>query len=163
MACRSGAAARLLAGLGCHREPTPGDVAGEAELVEEPWLVPRNPRREDLALPRAGGGLEALELADDRAGALHAVQAGPGGGVLPAQEEAEEVGGGHRLDLPPEATQRHPVDAGQGRPVAPVGRFRRVRLAPQEGAAQHEPLRLQLVQPDVEVACREAEPCGEPR
>ena len=56
-----------LGGGAARAEPAPHDLTGEAELIEPARIVAVQARRQDLALPRAGGGLEALELLDHRA------------------------------------------------------------------------------------------------
>ena len=46
-------------------QTAPGDLPGEAELVEQRAVVPGDARGQHVALPGSGGGLEALKLADD--------------------------------------------------------------------------------------------------
>ncbi len=139
----SGATARDVALLRGDGEPSPGHLAGEAEGVEHAGLVAGEPRGEDLPLPGARRRMEPLELADDLGEAARSVEPRARRGVLPAEEEAHQVGAGDGLDLAAQAPQREPVDAGQQSPVAPVG----ARLAAgQERAAEQDPLRLEAVE-----------------
>jgi hypothetical protein len=46
--------------------------------------------------------------------------------VVPLEQEAQQRGGAHRLDLAPQPDQREPVDAGQDAAVAPLQRRHRV-------------------------------------
>ena len=65
------------AGRGARREPPPRDLSGQAEQIEPRRIVGLEARREDLALPRARGDLEPLELLDDPReppGAVRALQ-----------------------------------------------------------------------------------------
>ena len=56
--------------------------------------------------------------------------------VLPGEEEAQEVGGAHRLDLAPEPVERAAVDAREQAPVAPLDVVVRGDGAGREAAAQ---------------------------
>src|SRR5204862_5814470 len=91
--------------------------------------------------------LEALELLDRRRQAFDAAQLVLAGDVLPMQQEAQEVGRAHRLDLRAQAVQRVAMDAREQPPVAPfeLGDARR------EAAAQHSSLRLKRLQREVGV------------
>ena len=81
-----------------RREPTPGHLAGEAQLVEPPRLVADHPGRQHVGLPLAGGDLEPGQLLDDREQPRPALELGPGRDVLPAGQEPDEVGDAGRLD-----------------------------------------------------------------
>ena len=56
-------------------------------------VVADDARRQDRALPGAGRGLEALQLRDHAREPAAAVQLRPRAHVLPAEQEAQEVGG----------------------------------------------------------------------
>ena len=101
-------------------EPTPAQAAP---------LFPR-PRRQ----------LEALELLHHREHPAPALALRPGRHVLPAQQEAQEILRGHRLDLAPQTLVRVEMDAREQAPRADLlraGGFRR------EAPAQGEALGLQ--------------------
>src|SRR6185436_4571316 len=92
----------VLVGLGGRApraEAAPHHVTGEAHLVEPARVVAVEARWQHLALPRAGRGLEALELLDDPAEALGTDQLRVAGDALPAEQEAHQRGRAHRLDL----------------------------------------------------------------
>ena len=121
--------------LAPRRKPSPGHTAAHAEPVELLRAVVRDACGQHVVLPRGGRELETLELLDHRGepfGALHLVLARD---VLPVQEEAQEVGRAHRLDLGAQAVQRVAVDSREQAPVAPLefGRSRR------EASAQDRP------------------------
>jgi hypothetical protein len=59
--------------------------------------------------------------------------------VLPEREEAPQLGGGHRLDLPAEPLERVTLNARQQPPLAPS-------VAAGQAAAQHRALGFQLEQ-----------------
>jgi hypothetical protein len=124
--CDLAGAARQLAGLealgGQRREAAPGDLAGEAQLVEPGRVVVGDAPREDLALPGLGGQLEALELLDDPQQALGSVQLGAGLDVLPAQQEADQLRGRDRPDVLAQAAEREAMDAVQDAALAPLDR-----------------------------------------
>src|SRR5439155_19264292 len=115
-ASRRGPARRLIRA----RQPSPGDLAREAELVEQRPVIAGQPRRQHVALPGGRRGLEPLQLPDDLRQPLRAVQLRSRVHVLPAEQEAEEVLRGGRLDLPPQPPQREAVDARQERALAPL-------------------------------------------
>src|SRR3954471_17934984 len=83
------------------RQPSPGDLAGEAELVEQRLVIARHPRRQDVALPGARGRLESLQLPQHFGQSLRAVELRALLHVLPAEQVAEEVLRGAGLDLAP--------------------------------------------------------------
>src|SRR5204863_297741 len=118
-------------------EPAPGDVAGEAQLVEPRGLVACDARGQHLALPSGRRQLEALELLDDALEAVAAVQLLARLDVLPGEEEAHEIGRAHRLDLAAEPVEGAPMDARQEAAVAPLDRVggQRSGEAPAKDAA----------------------------
>ena len=135
---RHGALAAVRAAL-ARLEARPGDPPGEALVVEPARLVAGDARRQDLGLPGAGRRLEAFELGDDhldRVGPLHArVRRDP----LPADEEAQEVARGDRLDLGAQTLDGVVVDPGEQPALAPfLGRCRR-----REAPAQREAFGLE--------------------
>ena len=129
-------AARRLVRAG---QTAPGDLAGEAELIEQGPVVAGDTRRQHIAFPGSGRRLESLQLPDDLREALRSVQLRPRLRVLPAEEEPEEILRSDRLDLAPEPAQSETMDARQQRPLAPLG-FHRTCPVP---AAQHEAVVLQ--------------------
>ncbi|MCH8974582.1 MAG: hypothetical protein IH869_05855, partial [Chloroflexi bacterium] len=125
---------------GPARQAPPRELAAEAERVERRWVEVGEPVRQDRALPCGGRGLEPLELLDDLDQPSVARQTAPRGGVLPLEQEAQEAGGGHRLDRAAEAPDRRAVDAGQDAAVAELV----AGGAGTERAAQHDALGLEL-------------------
>src|SRR5204863_482356 len=85
----------------------------ETEAVEIGGVVARDARRQHLSLPGARRQLEPLQLADDLEEPVAAVELRPRLHVLPAEEEAHQVGGGDGLDLPAQAAEGQAVDARQ--------------------------------------------------
>ena len=114
--------------------------------------VIRDACRQHIVLPARRGELEALELLDCRRQAFDAAELILAGDMLPVEQEAQEVGGAHRLDLRAQAVQRVAMDACEEPPVAPfeLGDARR------EASAQHSSLGLQCLQRHV--AVRHIEP-----
>ena len=94
--------------------------ATEAELIEPGRVVAVEPRRQDLALPRAGGGLVARELVEHAREPVGADHLRALGDPLPAQQEPHERAGVDRLDLAAQAHEREPVDAREDAAVAPL-------------------------------------------
>src|SRR5262249_41735319 len=70
--------------------------------------------------PRRGGRRGPWERGEPGGAPGGAGGARPRLHVLPAEEEAHEVRRANRLDGPPQATERQPVDAGEQRPIAPL-------------------------------------------
>src|SRR6476646_8487255 len=100
-------------------QPRPGDMPGEAAIVEPGRLVAAEPRRQDLALPGAGGRLKTFELTDHRIDRMRPFHAGVGGHALPAQQETQEVARRHRLDLGSQSFDGVTVNARQQPALAP--------------------------------------------
>src|SRR5579871_963193 len=78
--------------------------------------------------------------------------------VLPAEEEAHQIRGAHRLDLAPERAEREPVDAREEPALAPLLVVGSGREAP----AQRPAAALELGQADGDTGGREAHARGEP-
>ena len=116
-------------------EPRPGDPSGQALIVEPARLVVGEARRQDLGLPGAGRRLEAFELRDDDLDRVRPLHARIGRDALPAEEEAQEVARGDRLDLGAQALDRVAVDPGEQPALAPFVRGRCRREAPAHGEA----------------------------
>src|SRR5439155_10997938 len=135
----------------CHR-------TRETEAVEIGGVVARDARRQHLSLPGARRQLEPLELADHLEEPVAAVELRPRLHVLPAEEEAHQVGGGDGLDLPAQATEGQAVDAGEEAPLAPLLLARVGR----EPAAQRDAGALEPGETDRDGARREADARGEP-
>src|SRR5439155_17948487 len=133
-------------------ETAPGDLAGEAELIEEGPVVAGDTRRKHVAFPGSGRRLEPLQLADDLREALSPVQLRPRLRVLPAEDEPEEILRSDGLDLAPQPSEGEAVDAREQRPLAPLG-FHGTRPvpAPQHEAVvlQHRELRLEVRHPEL--------------
>src|SRR5204862_7187055 len=89
------------------------------DLVQPLLLVALDAQRQQAALPEARGGLEPGEPAHDLDDAARSFEAARGLRVLPGGQEAEEVGGGDRLDLLAQAFERRALDARQEPAVAP--------------------------------------------
>jgi hypothetical protein len=100
-------------------EASPGDLAGEGELVQPLALVAADARGQEARLPGRGRRLEPRELLDRRRHAARALELVGGVHVLPGGQEVQELGGGDGLDLLAQAVERVAVDAGQETPVAP--------------------------------------------
>ncbi len=113
---------------GRRSQSRPDRPAGEAQIVEPGELVVGEAHRQDLRLPRRGGRLESLQLADDRVERIRSLAALVLGHVLPAEQEAHEILRRHRLDFLAQAADRVAMDAGQQRAVAPFGRRRAWRV-----------------------------------
>src|SRR5207248_10939299 len=103
--------------------------------------------------------LETLELADDLEETVAHVQLRAGLHVLPAEEEAHQIGRAHRLDLATETAEGQPVDAGEQPTLAPFLLARAGRETP----AERHPRGLELCEADRDGGRGEAEPRGERR
>ena len=141
---------------GPGRQAPPADAAREAERVEPRRIVADDARRKDRALPGAGRRFEALKVGDHARQARLAVELAAGPDVLPAEEEAQEVGGADRLDLAAQAVEHVPVDAREQAPIAPLRRL--VGRADAEAAAQRRPLHLEARQRGFDVGRADAQP-----
>ena len=93
-------------------------------------------RRQDLALPRAGGGLEALQLLDDAREPVGADQLGVAGDALPAQHEPHQRRRAHRLDLLAQPGEREAMDAREHAAIAPLERRERARSSAAASASR---------------------------
>src|SRR5207244_10105875 len=92
----------------------------ETEAVEIGGVVACDARRQHLSLPGARRQLEPLQQADDLEEPVAAVELRPRLHVLPAEEEAHQVGGGDGLDLATQAAEGQAVDARQQAALAPL-------------------------------------------
>ena len=111
-------------------EARPRDPSGQALIIEPARLVLGEARRQDLGLPGAGRSLEAFELGDDHLERVRPLHARVRRDALPAEQEAQEVARGDRLDLGAQALDRVVVDPGEQPALAPFVRGRRRREAP---------------------------------
>ena len=100
-------------GSGRGRQSSPGHLPGQAQLVEPARVVAEHPGGQDMPFPLARRHLDALELFDDGEQAGPTLGLGPGGHVLPAGEEPDQVGDGRRLDVPPAAAAAGGVEPDQ--------------------------------------------------
>ena len=71
-----------------------------AQAVEPGGVVVAHPAGQHVRLPRADGGLVALELPDHPSQPVDAAVLRGAGDVLPLHEEAHELLGGDRFDAP---------------------------------------------------------------
>ena len=101
-------------------QPSPGDLARKAQSVEPQRIVIGDPGGEDVGLPGPGRQLEAIEQVQHCRQTLRAGGARLLRHALPAQQEAQEVRRGHRLDLTPQPVQRVAVNPGQQPSLAPL-------------------------------------------
>src|SRR5690606_11199623 len=95
------------------RRPAPHEAPGEAQRVEPRRVVARDAGGEDLALPGRRRGGEAGELREHGGQRLGALAARLGVDLLPAEEEAGEVGAADGADLGAQAVEGGAVDAGE--------------------------------------------------
>ena len=114
---------RLVAIALARRQPAPHDLAREAQLIEPLRIVAVQARRQDLALPRAGGGLEALQLLEHAAEPVGADQLRATRDALPPQQEPHQRRRAHRLDLAAQLRERQAMDAREHAAVAPLERI----------------------------------------
>ena len=108
---RGGADRRSRSPAPTPRRPT--NAPGETQRVQKGRIVLLDPRGEDVALPRRGGNLEAVELLDDRRETFQ-----PRGPMLtvhplPGEQEPHEIRRAHRLDLRAKAIERVAMDTCQ--------------------------------------------------
>ena len=115
---RRRAASRPGGGL-LQRQPRPGDLTSQAQLVEPLRVVVDDAHRQHIALPGDGGDLEALQLGDRFEHPPLAFQAARPGHVLSREEVAHEVLRRDGLDLAAKTVQRQAMDPRQQPPVAP--------------------------------------------
>ena len=111
----------------------PCDPSGEAEIIEPGWFVLGDTRRQDLGFPGASRRLEPFELADDRFDGVRPFHLGVGRDPLPAEQEAQEVARGDRLDLRAQSLDRVAVDACEEPALAPFVRHHTRREAAAHG------------------------------
>ena len=104
------------------RQPCPRDRASQAQHVEHRRLVPLDARGKHIALPRARGRFDAIELRDRLAQPVEAQQTGLGLDVLPDEKESHEIGWTDRRDLGAEAIQRVAMDACEQPSITPFQR-----------------------------------------
>ena len=113
-----------------------------AQQVEHRRVVTLDARRQDAAIPRIGGKLEAVELVDHGANAAEAGQLRRRLDVLPREQEPHEVRLRDRLDLGAEALQRGAMNPREQPAIAPLF-FDPARRKP---AAQHHAIGLEREQ-----------------
>ena len=113
---RSGLGRR--AASGARGQTGPGDIAGEAELIQPGLSVVGHARGDQFALPGRGRRFKALELLDHRSDARLAHQPRVRRQMLPAQEESQVVLDGDRLDLGSEPGDCVAMDPGEQSSVA---------------------------------------------
>src|SRR5439155_3804349 len=101
-------------------ETPPGHAARKAELVELLGPIVPDARRQHVVFPAGGRELEAFQLLDGRRQAFHALHLIFAGGVLPVEQEAQELGCADRLDLGAQLVERVAMDAGEQPAVAPL-------------------------------------------
>ena len=148
-----------------RRQAAPHDLAGQAQPVEQLRVVRSDPSRDDLPLEGGAGDFPALELLQDLQQAVGPVHLRSRREVLPAQQEADEVGGRDRLDLAAQAADGQAVDACEDPPVAPLALSRAPvsRRRGGEPAAQHLSLALETRQAGLDEGRRQREPLGHRR
>src|SRR6185503_19296734 len=93
--CAPRAGRIVLVRRGVGAEPSPRDGSREAELLQVVRVVAGDPRGKYVGLPRARGELDALELAHHLEQPLAAMEVRARLYVLPAEEEAHEIGRRH--------------------------------------------------------------------
>jgi hypothetical protein len=101
---------------------SPTDLAGQTEIFQGGWIVTSDASGENVGFPGGGWQFQTLELADNLYKPGASMQLRTRMDMLPAQQEADEVGCRHGFDLTPQAANRQPVDAGQQATVAPLVR-----------------------------------------
>ena len=131
---------------GMRRQAPPRHLPGETEPIQHLRLVAFHAGGQHVAFPGRGGDLAALELPDHLQQPARTVQARPRRETLPAGQEPHQVRGRHRRDLPAQAAQRQPVDAGQHAAIAPLDPARFVAGRGGEAPAQHLSFPLQTGQ-----------------
>ena len=90
-------------------------------MLEIRRIVQIDARRQHVALPRRRRQLDALQLRDDLRDPVALVQLRARLHVLPAQQEADEVGRRDRFDLLAQPADGEAMDARQEATLAPVG------------------------------------------
>ena len=128
--------------------PDPGDLAHRPELVEQPRLVARDPRRQDVPLEHGRRDRQAGELVDDLGEALERgrrpeLRGGLAerGDAVPGGQEPAERGRVDRLDLAAQPGQRPPAEEAEDLGVEPLAlRAARPELAAEDRAVREQPL-----------------------
>ena len=128
------------------REPSPHDVAGQAQVVEHLTVVLGDPSGQHTAFPTGRRDLVPLQLFQDLQQARTAVQLSTRRHVLPAGKKVDEVGGRHRLDLASQTAKRQSVYPSQDSPVAPLCLRSDRSAGGRELALKNLPLALQTGQ-----------------
>jgi hypothetical protein len=142
-----------------HRQPSPGDLARQARLIQPLASVAVHPAGEYGVLPRPGGQLVALQLLNDAEHTAPALAPGARRDALPAQQEPHEVPGGDRLDLAALPLPGVDVNAGKQPPGAEL----LAAAAPGEAAADGEALLFQPGQDGFNDGVRQAGCLGQVR
>ena len=124
-----------------RRQAAPSDRACQAQLIEVRGIVIGDSARQHKPLPRAGGNLKPLQLADDFERAMLTPHLRTGSDVLPAQQPVHELRRGDRRDLLAQRRDGQPMNASQQTALAPLG-F--VSLAWPSGCAGREFVRTEL-------------------
>src|SRR5439155_10247323 len=88
-------------------------------MIERLRIVVGDPRREDLVLPNASRQLEAFELGNRLAQSQLALKLAVLGQVIVLDEILPINFWRHRINPPPQAVERHPMNAGQESAFAP--------------------------------------------
>ena len=96
-----------------RRQPPPHHLARQAQAVQPFGIVLVHAPRQHRRFPRGGGNFVTLQLLENLVQAIDAMQSRARTQMLPAAQEAHEVGGADRLDLAPQTSQRLPVNARQ--------------------------------------------------
>ena len=132
----------LRLGLGLalpRREPAPHDLPAQAQLIEPLRIVAVQPRRQDLALPRTGRSLEALQLLEHAPEPIRTDQLRAARHALPAQQEPHQRRRAHRFDLAPELRERQAMDAREHAAIAPLGLGELVAIVRDHQRLAHRP------------------------
>ncbi len=110
-------------------------------------------------LPSGRRNFIALQLFQNLIQPIDAMQFRPRTEMLPAAQEAHEVGRTHWFDLAPQPPQRLPVNARQNAPMT------KLMIPAGEIPAQNLPFAFELRQRDLHIAARSgpgAPPCQQP-
>ncbi len=165
-AAPSGGAAALQQGDGggFHRrqrglrrgQPGPDVAPGQAQGVEPSRVVAVKAGGQDVAFPGNGGGFKAFQLFQHGGEGVRAFAASVRQHPLPAEQEAQEVGGGNRLDFLAQAIEGVMVDAGQQAAFAPFHPLPRPLSQSERGeiTAQDQAFGFQFQQSQFNLRCR---------
>src|SRR5579875_335959 len=93
-------------------------------MIENFGVVISNARAKNFALPRVCGSFTSLKLSQNLQSAAFSKELGSRCDVLPAQQPADELRRGHRLDLLAHSPEGEPMDARQQSAIAPFDLLR---------------------------------------